>query len=88
MYQTDWPVFTFMYEDLTDLVRKVLQLFMELDVLTKYASGSALKKLNLTKLENFLSRRKLNTRFATKLTVPEMISKDLVTDKKVSEFKK
>ena len=88
MYQTDWPVLTFMYEDLTDLVRKILQLFMKLDVLTKYASGSAFKKLNLAKLENFLSRSKLNIRFATKLTVPEMIRKDLVTDKKVSEFKK
>lgn len=32
VYQTDWSVLPFMYEDLADLVRKLVQLFMKLRV--------------------------------------------------------
>ena len=69
-----------MHEDLTDLVRKLLQLFIKPDVLTKCTSATALKLLNLMKNENFLSGSKSNIGFATKFTVSEIIRKDLVTD--------
>ena len=82
VYQTDWPVLPFMYDDLTDLVRKLLQLFIKTDVLTNCTSGTALKQLDLTKKENFFSQSKLNIGFATELTISEMKRKDLVTNTK------
>ena len=87
-YQTDWPVLQFMYGDLIDMVRNLLQLFMKPDVLNKCTSETALKELDLKKKDNMLCQRKLNNGFATELTITEMVRKDLVTDAEVSEFKK
>ena len=87
-YQTDCPVLPFMYGDLIDMARNLLQLFMTLDVLNLCTSGTTLRELDLTKKDNILSPRKLIIGFATELTVTEMVRKDLVTDAEVSEFKK
>lgn len=67
----------FIYEDLTDLVGKLLQLFIKPDVLTKCLSGTVLKQFDLTKKENLLSQSKLSIGFATEHAVSEMIRKDL-----------
>ena len=57
VYQTDWPVLPFIYEDLTDLVRNFLQLFIKAIVLTKCTSGTALRQVDLTKKEKFFEPR-------------------------------
>ena len=53
VYQTDWPVLPFIYQDLTDLVTKLPQVFIKPDALTKCTSGTALKSLDLTKRRTF-----------------------------------
>ena len=65
VYQFDWPVLPFMYGNLINMVRKLRQLFMKLDVLNKCTSGTALKKLDLTKKDNMLNQMKLSIGFAT-----------------------
>ena len=64
-----------LYEDPTDLVAKRIQLFMKLDFLTKRTSVAAIKLLDLTKKDNFLSQGKLNIGFVTEFYVYKMIIK-------------
>ena len=63
VYQFDWPVLPFMYGNLINMVRKLRQLFMKLDVLNKCTSGTALKKLDLTN-QILLNQMKLSIGFA------------------------
>ena len=62
-YQTDWQMVPFLYTDLTDLIMKILELFVKPDVL-KDKSDYELKNIDLRKVENILKLSSIKLGFA------------------------
>ena len=63
-YQSDKPMIPFMYEDLKDLVSRLLELFVKPDILEKNKTGKKMIKLDLYDKEILLSADKINVGFA------------------------
>ena len=63
-YQSDKPMIPFMYEDLKDLVSRLLELFVKPDILEKNKTGKKMIKLDLYDKEILLSADKINVEFA------------------------
>ena len=62
-YQWDKPMIPFMYEDLKDLVSRLLELFVKPAILEKYKTGKKMINLDLYDTEILLSAEKINVGF-------------------------
>lgn len=83
-YQTSSPMLPFMFDDITELVRGVLQLFIKPEVLN---TCSSFKAIDLSKKDNFLSRKKLNIGRASDIAIAKIKQKDLAKLDEIDEFK-
>ena len=63
-YQSDKPMIPFMYEDLKDLVSRLLELFVKPTIHEKNKTGKKMMKLDLCDKEILLSAEKINAGFA------------------------
>ena len=86
-YQSDKPMIPFMYEDLKDLVSRLLELFVKPAILEKNKTGKKMMKLDLYDKEILLSADKINVRFAAESELNDLKKKD-VTASQVKVFMK
>ena len=86
-YQSDKPMIPFMYEDLKDLVSRLLELFVKPAILEKNKTGKKMMKLDLYDKEILLSADKINVGFAAESELNDLKKKD-VTASQVKVFMK
>ena len=58
-YQASRPILPYLYGDLKELVRNVLQLYVKCKVIEKCKTASDYKQINLTEKRNIVSKSKL-----------------------------
>ena len=86
-YESDKPMIPFMYEDLKDLVSRLLELFVKPAILEKNKTGKKMMKLDLYDKEILLSADKINVGFAAESELNDLKKKD-VTASQVKVFMK
>ena len=76
-YQTRWPMVAFMYDDLKNLVRSTLQLYIKQSVIDNCSNVIAYKNINLLNKSNIVIKKKrtLTLGCATELAIAEPIKK-------------
>ena len=79
-YQTDWPMILFLYTDLTDLVMKILELFVKPDYEFKY--------FELRKVENILKLSSIKLGFSAERLLARMKERDEASDNQIKQFRK
>ena len=77
----------FLYTDLTDLIMKILELFVKLDVL-KDKSGYELKNIEDRKVENILKLSSIKLGFAAERLLARMKERDEASDNQIKQFRK
>ena len=87
-YQLDKPMIPFMYEDLKDLVSRLLELFVKPAILENNETGKKMMKLDLFDKEIILSAEKMNVRFAVESELNDLKKKDNVTASQIKLFMK
>ena len=87
-YQLDKPMIPFMYEDLKDLVSRLLELFVKPAILENNETGKKMMKLDLFDKEIILSAEKMNVRFAVESKLNDLKKKDNVTASQIKLFMK
>ena len=87
-YQSDKPMIPFMYEDLKDLVSRLLELFVKPTILEKNKTGKKMMKLNLYDKEILLSAEKINVGFAVESELNYWKKKVNVTAPQIKVFMK
>ena len=78
------------YDDIKELVRRMLQLFVKYEVIEKCKTAPAYKQIDLSdksKLIKSNSKSKLNIGRAADITIAEMKQKDMVMKSQVETFK-
>ena len=88
LYQTDWPMIPYMYNDLVQLITNILQLIVKPHVIKICKSGSDFKKIDLFKKENLLKQREISVGFAAEASIATMKQKDEVSANQINEFRK
>ena len=58
-YQTSCPVLPYLYDDLKDLIRNALQLYVKYEVIEKCKTASDYKQINLSEKSNIVSKSNL-----------------------------
>ena len=66
------PMLPYMYDDLKELVRNVLQLCVKYEVIEKCKTASDYKQINLSEKSNIVSKLKLSIGRAADITIPKM----------------
>ena len=78
---------SYMYDDIKELVRNVLQLFVKYEVIEKCKTASAYKQIDLSDKSNILPKSKFNIGRAVDITIAEMKQKDMVMKYQLDTFK-
>ena len=60
-YQTRWPMVPFMYDDLKNLVKSILQLYIKQSVIDNCSNEIAYKNIDLLNKSNIVSKKKTHT---------------------------
>ena len=71
-YPTSCPVLPYIYNDIKDLVRNVLELFVKYEVIEKCKTALGYKQIGLSDKSCILSKSKLNIGRAADFTIAEM----------------
>ena len=86
-YQTSWPVAPFMYDDLKNLVKSILHLYIKRSVMDNCLNGIAYKNIDLLNKSNIVSKTNLTLGCATELGIAELVKKDIATSVEIEVFK-
>lgn len=86
-YQTEKPMVPFLYGDLDNLCRGILEHFIKSDVLSNCKRGVDLVKIDLENTDHYLKKKDLHLGFATTAEIQKLISKDSISQKELSAFK-
>ena len=87
MYQTDQPMIPCMYNDLQKLLRKLILLIVNPDLLQNCKSAANMKNLDVSDESNLLKLKDINTGFASSSsTLKELKRKDLITNGQIDYF--
>ena len=86
MYQTDQPMIPCMYNDLQNLLRKLILLIVNPDLLQNCKSAANMKNLDVSDESNLLKLKDINTGFASSSTLKELKRKDLLTNGQIAYF--
>ena len=81
------PMLPYIYDDIKELVRNVLQLVVKYEVIEKCKTPSAYQQIDLPGKSNILSKSKFNIGRAADITIAEMKQKDMVTKYQLDTFK-
>ena len=78
----------FMYDDLKNLVKSILQLYIKQSFIDSWSNGIAYKNIDLLTKSNIVSKKKkLTLGCATELAIAELVKKDIVTSVEIEAFK-
>ena len=86
-YQTRWPMLPYLYDDLKELVRNVLQLYVKYKVIKKGKTASDYKQINLSEKRNIVSKSKLNIGCAADITIAKMKHQDIASKSEIDACK-
>ena len=84
-YQTKESMIPYMYADIVNLVRSVLQIVVKQDIIDGYASGQDLRTIDLDKEEVFKKKKHFHLGFAAEDKLKKL--EDLVKISDVSNFR-
>ena len=87
-YQTDNPMFPYLYFDLKAMIKQLLELIVERNVIDSCRSGRKLKEINLDDKKNWLSLEKMNFGFAVEHLLKKMKKSDVITISQINGFKR
>ena len=87
-YQTDNPMIPYLYFDLKAIVKQLLELIVESNVIDACRSGRELKEINLEDKNNLLSLEKTNVGFAVEHLLKKMKKSDVITISQINDFKR
>ena len=85
-YQTDNPMVPFLYQDLSNLIRKIMHLVVKPDLLSECQTGRELKKVDLSDKNTFLKPKDINIGFAARSQINELKKKDSVSKADITAF--
>ena len=77
-YQTDDPMVPYLYNDLFNIIKKVMSLIVKPDIMIKCISGADLKNVNLSNEDNFMKPKDTTPGFSTTPAIVDLRKKDLV----------
>lgn len=80
MYQADSPLVPFLYTDLSNILKMIMERFVNTEVLDKCNN---LTKIDVTNRENLISAKKINLGYSTRAVI-RLIN---ATDKEISQFR-
>ena len=86
-YQTSWPMLPYMYDDLKELVRNVLQLYVKYEVIEKCKAASDYKQINLSEKSKIVNKSKLNIGRAADVTIAKMKHQDIASKSEIDTYK-
>ena len=84
-YQSNSPMIPYLYTDLSELVKKILQLFIRADVIN--ANLKDFRRIEM-KNENFLKMSSIRLGFACESSLAKIKNKAEATDSEIKKFKK
>ena len=87
-YQTDNPMIPYLYFDLKAIVKQLLELIVESNVIDACRSGRELKEINLEDKKNLLSLEKRNAGFAVEHLLKKMKKSDVITISQINDFRR
>ena len=68
-YHISWPMLPYMDDELKELVRNVLQLYVKYEVTEKFKTASNYKQINQSKKSSIVGKSKLNAGPAADITL-------------------
>ena len=83
-YQSELPLIPFLYNDITKVFKKVLQIIIQDEKLV--CNGKDLPKINLTEKSNLKSSKQFHLGLATEEILNELKSKDMVSRNDFQKF--
>ena len=86
-YEISWPMLPYLYDELKELVRNVLQLYVKYEVIEKCKTASDYKQISLSEKSNIVSKLKLNTRRAADITIAKMKHQDIASKSEIATYK-
>ena len=85
MYQTNNPMIPYMYFDLKTMLKDLLEIIVEPEVIQKYKTGKQLIEIDLEKKkENLIKVDKIDLGFGVDTTLKKLHTADLVSKAKVT----
>ena len=87
-YQTDNPMIPYLYFDLKVIVKQLLELIVESNVIDDCRSGRELKEINLDDKKNLLLLEKRNVGFAVEHLLKNMKKADLIAISQINDFER
>ena len=84
-YQSNSPMIPYLYNDLSELFKKILRLFIRADVIN--ANLKDFRRIEM-KNENFLKISSIRLGFACESSLAKIKNKDEATDSEIKKFKK
>ena len=87
LYQNDFPMIPYMFDDIINIVKTLMKLFIKADVVDSCCYKD-LKKIDLSNKDNFISSYSINIGCAARNTILELRKKDIVNSKEISSFQK
>ena len=76
-----------MYDDLKNLIKSILQLYIKQSVIDNCWNGIAYKNIDLLNKSNIVSKKKLILGCATELAIAELVKKNITTSVEIEAFK-
>ena len=86
-YQTSWPMLPYLYDDLKELVRNMLQLYVKYKVIENGKTASDYKQINLSEKSNIVTKSKLNIGCAADITIGKMKHQDIASKSEIDAYK-
>ena len=81
-YQTDDPMVPYLYNDLLNIIKKIVNLIVKPDIMINWIHDADLINVNLSIKSNFIKPKDMNVGFSTVAAIVDLRKKDLVTKKK------
>ena len=85
-YQTDDPMVPYLYNDLLNIIKKIINLIVKPDIMINWIHDADLINVNLSIKSNFIKPKDMNVGFSTIAAIVDLRKKDLVTKKKIADF--
>ena len=85
-YQTDDPVVPYLYNDLFNIIKKIMSFIVKPDIMIKRINGADVKITYLSNKDNFVEPKDKNVGFSTTAVIADLRKKDLVTKKQIADF--
>ena len=86
-YQSNKPMIPFMYLDLKDLIKKLLQIIIKPEEIEKCKTGASFKSIDFTDKQIFMDGKGMQMGFRVQQILGIITEKDLVASSKIVQFR-